>query len=38
MHAERTCVTPSLENLIVQYADIAFWQMLESAELLERQG
>jgi putative nucleotidyltransferase with HDIG domain len=38
MHAEGSFVTPSLENLIIQYADIAFWKMLESADLLERQG
>jgi putative nucleotidyltransferase with HDIG domain len=34
LHAEGSFVTPSLENVIVQYADIAFWKILEQAGLL----
>jgi 23S rRNA maturation-related 3'-5' exoribonuclease YhaM len=34
MLAEGSFVTPSLENIIVQYADIAFWKILEQAGLL----
>jgi putative nucleotidyltransferase with HDIG domain len=35
MHAEGSFVAPSLENVIVQYADIAFWKVMEGAGLLE---
>ena len=28
-------VQPSLENVLVQYADIAFWEILERANLME---
>ena len=35
MHAEGSFVQPSLENVIVQYADAAFWTMLERANLME---
>jgi putative nucleotidyltransferase with HDIG domain len=35
MHAEGSFVQPSLENVIVQYADAAFWSMLERANLME---
>jgi putative nucleotidyltransferase with HDIG domain len=36
MHAEGQYVQPSLENLIIQYADSAFWDILERANLMER--
>jgi putative nucleotidyltransferase with HDIG domain len=36
--AEGSFVAPSLSNVIVQYADIAFWKILERAGLLEQQG
>jgi putative nucleotidyltransferase with HDIG domain len=35
MHAEGQYVQPSLENVIVQYADAAFWDMLDRANLME---
>jgi putative nucleotidyltransferase with HDIG domain len=35
MHAEGSFVQPSLENVIVQYADAAFWSILERANLME---
>ena len=35
IHAEGSFVAPSLENVIVQYADIAFWEVLKRADLLE---
>ena len=35
IHAEGSFVAPSLENVIVQYADIAFWEILKRANLLE---
>lgn len=35
MHAEGHYVQPSLENVLVQYADAAFWQILEQANLME---
>ena len=37
MLAEGSFVVPSLVNVIVQYADIAFWKILERAGLLEQQ-
>jgi putative nucleotidyltransferase with HDIG domain len=37
MLAEGSFVVPSLVNVIVQYADIAFWKVLERAGLLEQQ-
>jgi putative nucleotidyltransferase with HDIG domain len=37
MLAEGSFVVPSLANVIVQYADIAFWKILERAGLLEQQ-
>jgi putative nucleotidyltransferase with HDIG domain len=37
MLAEGSFVEPSLANVIVQYADIAFWKILERAGLLEAQ-
>jgi putative nucleotidyltransferase with HDIG domain len=37
MLAEGSFVVPSLANVIVQYADIAFWKILERAGLLETQ-
>lgn len=36
MHAEGQYVQPSLENVLIQYADAAFWDMLERANLMER--
>jgi putative nucleotidyltransferase with HDIG domain len=38
IHAEGSFVAPSLENVIVQYADIAFWEVLKGANLLESQA
>jgi putative nucleotidyltransferase with HDIG domain len=38
MHAEGSFVAPSLENVIIQYADIAFWKVLEAADLLESEN
>ncbi|HEY7032408.1 MAG TPA: HD domain-containing protein [Thermomicrobiales bacterium] len=38
MLAEGSFVAPSLANVIVQYADIAFWKILERAGLLEPQS
>jgi 23S rRNA maturation-related 3'-5' exoribonuclease YhaM len=38
MLAEGSFVVPSLANVIVQYADIAFWKILEAAGLLEQQS
>lgn len=38
MLAEGSFVAPSLENIIVQYADIAFWKVLERAGLLEAES
>ena len=35
MHAEGQFVQPSLENVIIQYADDAFWKILERAGLME---
>ena len=35
LHAEGAFVQPSLENVIVQYADVAFWEILERAGLME---
>ncbi len=35
INAEGSFVAPSLENVIVQYADIAFWEVLKRANLLE---
>ena len=35
IHAEGSFVAPSLENVVVQYADIAFWEILKQAGLLE---
>jgi putative nucleotidyltransferase with HDIG domain len=36
LHGEGAFVEASLEARIVQYADIAFWEMLETAGLVER--
>ena len=37
IHAEGSFVVPSLETVIIQYADLAFWKILERANLLERE-
>jgi putative nucleotidyltransferase with HDIG domain len=36
LHGEGSFVEASLETRIVQYADIAFWEMLETAGLVDR--
>ncbi|MGH2618245.1 MAG: HD domain-containing protein [Thermomicrobiales bacterium] len=36
MNAEGAYVKPSLENVIVQYADVVFWRILERANLMEQ--
>jgi putative nucleotidyltransferase with HDIG domain len=38
VHAEGSFVVPSLEAVIIQYADLAFWKILERADLLEPQA
>ena len=38
LHGEGAFVEASLETRIVQYADIAFWEMLETAGLVEREA
>src|SRR5688500_6144820 len=38
INAEGSFVAPSLENVIVQYADIAFWEVLKRANLLEAES
>jgi putative nucleotidyltransferase with HDIG domain len=35
---EGAWVTASLENTIIQYADIAYWEMLDAGGLLEKKG
>jgi putative nucleotidyltransferase with HDIG domain len=35
MSAEGQYVQPSLENVLIQYADAAFWHILEKANLME---
>lgn len=35
---EGAWVTASLENAIIQYADAAYWEMLDAAGLMERRG
>ena len=35
MHAEGQFVRPSLENVLIQFADDAFWKILERAGLME---
>jgi putative nucleotidyltransferase with HDIG domain len=37
INAEGSFVIPSLETVIIQYADLAFWKILERANLLERE-
>jgi putative nucleotidyltransferase with HDIG domain len=36
MNAEGQYVQPSLENVLIQYADYAFWKILAQANLMER--
>jgi putative nucleotidyltransferase with HDIG domain len=36
LHGEGSFVEASLEARIVQYADLAFWEMLETADLVDR--
>jgi putative nucleotidyltransferase with HDIG domain len=38
LHGEGSFVEVSLETRIVQYADLAFWEMLETAGLVDRVG
>jgi len=38
LHGEGSFVEASLEARIVQYADIAFWEMLETAGLVEKEA
>ena len=35
MNAEGQYVQPSLENVLIQYADYAFWKILQQANLME---
>mgnify|MGYP005852072543 CR=1 FL=1 len=35
MSSEGSFIAPSLENLIVQYADLVMWKILDKADLLE---